>query len=413
MKTNPISMALLFAVFFSVSQLNAQSPHFVWPEGKKMAISLSFDDARDSNVENGLPLFDEYGIKATFFIVPAAADRNIKAWKEAVKNGHELGNHTIEHPCSGNFVWARHKALENYTLGKMEKELLDANKWIEENFETSVAVFAYPCGQHYVGAGIHHESYVPLVAKHFLAGRNWLNESPVDPFHGDLALLNGMEMDNKTFEDLLPHITSAKENAQWLVLAGHDIGEDARQTTSIKMLRELIEYAQNEENGIWLAPMGEVAAHVRDMRISMGDTVNIPSLVRPGHNGRLLLTAENGRGVGPRIEYMPDFRAFGWFTGKDHVEWEVDAPASGRYAAVMEWSVSDEEAGKAFVFENQGYKIEGEVKPSGSWETFKTKTIGEINLKKGYNKLVFKPKEDFGSEGALLDLKEIVLQPIR
>ncbi len=413
MNTKPILLAFLLIILLSFFELYAQTPHFIWPEGKKMAVSLTFDDARDSNLEQGLPLFDEYGVKATFFIVPSSVERNLEAWKKAAKNGHEMGNHTVEHPCSGNFVWARHKALENYTLGKMERELLDANKWIEENLDTKVMVFAYPCGQPYVGAGLYQESYVPLVARHFLAGRNWLSEAPVDPFYGDMGLLNGMEMDNKTFEELLPQITAAKENAQWLVLAGHDIGEGGRQTTTTKMLRQLIEYAQQEENGIWLAPMGEVAEYVRTTRESTADTVNIPTLIRPESNGRILLTAENGRGVGPRIEYMPDWKAFGWFTGKDQVEWEVDVPSSGRYLAVMEWSVSDKEAGKPFVFENQGQRIEGIVKPSGSWETFKTKAIGEMRLRKGYNKLVFKPKEDFGSEGALLDLKEIILQPIR
>ena len=34
---------------------------FSWPEGKHAAISLTFDDARISQVDNGLPILDEYG----------------------------------------------------------------------------------------------------------------------------------------------------------------------------------------------------------------------------------------------------------------------------------------------------------------------------------------------------------------
>ncbi|HCR92034.1 MAG TPA: hypothetical protein DIW50_16625, partial [Prolixibacteraceae bacterium] len=37
---------------------------FQWPEGKKMAVSFTFDDARFSQADNGLPLFDKYGVKA-------------------------------------------------------------------------------------------------------------------------------------------------------------------------------------------------------------------------------------------------------------------------------------------------------------------------------------------------------------
>lgn len=413
MNARPIFMALLFSAISPIFTSQSQTPDFPWPDGKKMALSLTFDDARGSNIQNGIPLFDEYGAKATFFVVPNAVEKDLNAWKAAVENGHEMGNHTFEHPCSGNFTWARHKALENYTLGKMEAELLKANEWLEENLGIKPRVFAYPCGQPFIGAGLHQLSYVPLVSKHFLAGRDWLNEAPVDPYYGDLGLLNGMEMDNKDFDEILTLINSAKENGQWLILAGHDIGNEGRQTTYLQMLRQLMEYVRDEDNGIWLAPMGEVAEYVNTTRKAMKDTVNIPSLVRPDVNGRFVLTAEKGRGVGPRIEYMPDWKAFGWFTGKDQVEWEVEAPGFGRYLAILEWSVSNEEAGKTFVFETQGQQVEGVVKPSGSWETFKTINIGELYLKKGHNKLTFKPKEDFGSEGALLDLKEIILQPLR
>jgi peptidoglycan/xylan/chitin deacetylase (PgdA/CDA1 family) len=47
-----------------------------------MALSLSFDDARASNTALGIPLLDEYGVKATFFVLPAAVQRDLEAWKK-------------------------------------------------------------------------------------------------------------------------------------------------------------------------------------------------------------------------------------------------------------------------------------------------------------------------------------------
>lgn len=41
---------------------------FHWPEGKRAAISLTFDDARHTQITNGIPLLDEYGVKATFYV---------------------------------------------------------------------------------------------------------------------------------------------------------------------------------------------------------------------------------------------------------------------------------------------------------------------------------------------------------
>ena len=76
----------------------------------------------------------------------------------------------------------------------------------------------------------------------------------------------------------------------------------------------------------------------------------------------------------------------------------------------MEWSVDDEEAGKEYILEAGDEQIAGRVPTTGSWETFKEKIIGQIHLKKGYNKLIFRPATDFG-EGALLDLRRLVLEP--
>jgi len=40
---------------------------FHWPQGKRAAISLTFDDARASQVDNGIPILDEYSVKATIY----------------------------------------------------------------------------------------------------------------------------------------------------------------------------------------------------------------------------------------------------------------------------------------------------------------------------------------------------------
>jgi len=42
------------------------SARFLWPAGKKMALTLSFDDARFSQVDNCLPILDKFGVKVPF-----------------------------------------------------------------------------------------------------------------------------------------------------------------------------------------------------------------------------------------------------------------------------------------------------------------------------------------------------------
>jgi hypothetical protein len=75
-----------------------------------------------------------------------------------------------------------------------------------------------------------------------------------------------MEMDGKDFPEILAIIESARKSHAWLVLAGHEMNESGRQTTRLSMLKELIEYAKDPANGIWLAPVGTVAEYVKAHR---------------------------------------------------------------------------------------------------------------------------------------------------
>ena len=242
------------------------SEKFPWPEGKKAALSLSFDDARPSQVQGGTAFLDRHDVKATFFVVPETVEQQLKGWKDAVANGHEIGNHTLTHPCSGNYLWSRHKALENYSLAQIRKDIVDANKQIQRLLGITPVVFAYPCGQTFIGRGVDTKSYVPIIAELFLLGRTYRDKTANDPAFCDFAQLTGIDMDETTFENVLPVLESAKENNQWVLLGGHEMGESGRQTTRFAMLEKLLAYASDPANGIWIAPVGTVANYIRAQR---------------------------------------------------------------------------------------------------------------------------------------------------
>jgi peptidoglycan-N-acetylglucosamine deacetylase len=256
---------LILSIIPTVTK-SQQQRNFQWPEGKQIAISLTFDDARTSQVDAGTALLDEYDVKATFYVVPASVKQRLNGWKKAVASGHEIGNHSFLHPCTGNFLWSRQKALEDYTLEKMEAELKQANDSIKYLLGVTPRSFAFPCGQTFVGRGMHTKSYVPLVAGLFSSGRGWLDEGPNDPLFCDFAQLTGMEMDGKDFKDILLLINNAKANGSWLVLAGHEMGEAGAQTTRLAMLKELLAYAQTPGSGIWIAPVATVGDYIRKQR---------------------------------------------------------------------------------------------------------------------------------------------------
>jgi peptidoglycan-N-acetylglucosamine deacetylase len=233
-----------------------------WPAGARMALSLSFDDGRESQVTRGLPVFARHNARVTLFVVPSAIERQIDLWKRAVADGHEIGNHSLTHSCSGNFPFARQKALEDHSITRMREELVEANRRITALLSVTPRTFAYPCGQTFVGRGKETQSYVPIVAELFLAGRGWLDEAANDPAFVDLSQTLGVEMDGKDFRDMRPLLDDARGRGAWLVLAGHDVGGDGRQTTRVGMLDELLSYAKDPANGIWLATVGEAADQI-------------------------------------------------------------------------------------------------------------------------------------------------------
>ena len=248
----------------------ATGQHFVWPEGKRAAVSLSFDDGRTSQIDQGRNLFEPYDIKATFYVMPRSVMQRFEGWREMAKDGHEIGNHSVHHPCSENFEWVQQgEGLESYSVMQMSEELHTANEQLAELLDAEVVSFAYPCGLTYVGKGKEAESYIPVVARTFASGRRWLSESDNDPWVVDLAQVNGMEMDGKDYTEIKALIDDTLEKGRWLVLAGHEIGYSGRQTTQIAMLEELLEYASRESSPVWFAPVGEVTAYIMEQRKKM------------------------------------------------------------------------------------------------------------------------------------------------
>jgi peptidoglycan/xylan/chitin deacetylase (PgdA/CDA1 family) len=273
-----IVQAGLFCTLFAQAKLMAQqAPQqpgttrsaegaFDWPAGKRAAVSLSFDDARLSQIDQGLAVLDRHHVKATFFVVSTNISPRLEGWKKALAEGHEIGNHSETHPCTGNYAFSRQNALESYTLQTMAAQLDGAGAEIERLLGVKPRTFAYPCGQKFVGRGEEVKSYVPLVAARFLAGRGYLDESANDPAFCDLAQVMGTPFDDLDFNQMKSLVDEAASQGRWVVFVGHKIGQRGHQVTDAAALGELCDYLTNPLNGIWLGTVQEVAEYVRQHR---------------------------------------------------------------------------------------------------------------------------------------------------
>jgi peptidoglycan/xylan/chitin deacetylase (PgdA/CDA1 family) len=241
----------------------------IFPEGRRAALSLSFDDARLSQIDRGMRIFDERGVRATFYVSFGALEKRIDGWRAAVKAGHEIGNHTVTHPCTGNFPGSRNNALEDYTPAKMEAELTGATARIRELLGVTARTFAYPCGNTFIGRGESRQSYVPLVARHFDAARGWPGEVGNDPMFCDLHCTLSAGTDGWTFEQMRNQVTRAIAEGKWVVLVGHEIGDSSIfQTTSADALEKLCDFCRQPEieRDLWTDTFVAVADHLREAR---------------------------------------------------------------------------------------------------------------------------------------------------
>ena len=247
---------------------------FAWPEPYRGAVSLTFDDARLTQVDRGMAEFDARGIRCTFYVSLHNVEQRVKEWKAAVARGHEIGNHTVSHPCSANYDFSRasRACTEDYTLDEMARELADADGRIEDLLGIRPRTFAYPCGETHVGRGNEAASYVPLVAERYLAGRGYQHDHPNDPRYCDLAHLLSYRFDIQPAEQHIASLEYAREHGAWVILSGHETGgpDDEMLNVTIPRLRSILDYLGDRGGDLWVAPVAEVAEWIAAQR---GDVV--------------------------------------------------------------------------------------------------------------------------------------------
>jgi peptidoglycan-N-acetylglucosamine deacetylase len=66
-------------------------------ETEEKVIALTFDDGPTKNVDQLLPLLDQYKAKATFFLIGKDIEKHPEEAEKLVEAGHQIGNHTYSH----------------------------------------------------------------------------------------------------------------------------------------------------------------------------------------------------------------------------------------------------------------------------------------------------------------------------
>lgn len=145
----------------------------------KIAVSLSYDDALQSQLDNALPALNLHEFKASFYLVPTSktVESRIAEWRAAALNGHELGNHSLFHPCSAskpNREWVQpEQNLDSYTVQRAVNEVLLANTFLAAIDGKKERTFTPPCFDTQAGG----KDFIEPLKKHFSAIKGISNDN--------------------------------------------------------------------------------------------------------------------------------------------------------------------------------------------------------------------------------------------
>jgi len=252
----------LFVLSLCIYRVNAQNS-LGW-NGKKCAVILTYDDAIDEHLDHVIPVLDSLGLRATFYLSVNSSgfSERTEEWTQVAKNDHELGNHTMYHPCAGNLPgrdWVQPDYdLATYSLKRIEQEILATNFILGEIDGKRERTFAYPCGEHKVGD----TSYINVVEKNFISARgvvgNLVSKSDIDYFNIDSYAVDGNSAD-----DLIDLVEDARRSGKMLVFMFHGVGGGHPINVDLDVHSELLHYLKDHEKDIWVVPMVDVVQYLK------------------------------------------------------------------------------------------------------------------------------------------------------
>ncbi len=138
---------------------------------------------------------------------------------------------------------------------------------------------------------------------------------------------------------------------------------------------------------------------------------NHPERIKPTAEGTLVLRAANAEIRGDTLTFEPKYGNLGyWATLNDQAAWTFEVDRPGNYTVTIEWACDDGTAGNRLALRVGSSRIEHQVAGTGSWDTYRSATLGEVTLTPGLNRLEI---QSIGRiRGALLDLRTVELRPV-
>lgn len=217
-----------------------------WPGHRQAAVALTYDDALASQLDVAIPQLDAAGLKGTFFLTGRQVGANVARWRAAGGSGHELGNHTINHPCAkGTYDMPAQYTSEAYTVDTILSEIAVMNAFLEAIDGRKAHAFATPCVQNLAGG----QDYLGPLMKAGTA--SYVRDSRTMPG------LESTSFTNASGAEMIAWVEGLQRSGAGGVVIFHGVGGDYL-NVSAEAHKQLVDYLKAHDREIWTTTFGEL-----------------------------------------------------------------------------------------------------------------------------------------------------------
>ena len=236
-------------------------------KGKKCSVVLTYDDALNVHLDNVIPALDSLNLKGTFYLTASsdAGSKRINDWRRAANNGHELGNHTLYHPCDATLPgmsWVKPEYdLSKYSLKRIQDEIKMCNAYLNSIDGKDERTFAFTCGHKKVIEG----EFMQSLSSDFIAARSVRSE-----MHSieeqKLLDMDCYSMEGTSGEKMIELVKQAQNSGKLLVFLFHGVGGEHGLNVSKEAHSQLVHYLKENEKDIYIDTMLHIAQHIKEMK---------------------------------------------------------------------------------------------------------------------------------------------------
>jgi peptidoglycan/xylan/chitin deacetylase (PgdA/CDA1 family) len=254
----------LLGLIFILSFVNAKAQKTELWNNKQCAVVLTYDDAINADLDNVIPALDSLKLKGTFYLIGSSPVVNLRMqeWRKAAARGHELGNHSLFHPCDGSlpgrgFVTPE-SDLSKYTVARAVAEIKQSNTLLKAIDGKDQRTFAYPCGDLKIGGELFYNGL-----KADFTGARGVGAGLQAIAQVNLDNINCYFINGHSAEYMIDLVKQAERSHTLLVFLFHGVGGGHNINVDKKEHSKLLHYLKANENHIWIAPMVTVANYIK------------------------------------------------------------------------------------------------------------------------------------------------------